>query len=715
MSILPLLKRVGTTLVADCKASVIGAALVVAVGAIFMGTRLGEGLNQVSFDLLAQTIRGSGTADVIMVEMDEPAYRALDQDYAQLWDRSLHARLLDKLAADGARITILDVFFGDSGTNLPPGPALAEAVRRNQVLAEALQSNQRVVVAAEWSEATHASQVGGSLNLPHKPFTDAVSGRWGIAKVWLDPDGRVRRHFTGTELDPSLSWRAAELLGMPGAANAPDRLEERWIRYYGPTPAFQRISYHQAFEQPAEYFRDKIVVVGGRPRTLLVGQQTDVFPTPPMRWRSGFTPGSEIVATMTLNLVRGEWLRRLPFFVEFGLVIAWGTILGWGLVLLPPARATLVALLAALVAGVFGWFLTIATSGWYAWVIVCVVQTPLALGWSVLRYTRRINEEKQVIEASLAKFQAGDVSFKHGRDATVVVARGTALARADEATIAATVVEPPVSIPNHQLLRLCGEGAYGQVWLARDEIGSFHAVKVVFRRNFKNAVPYETEFRGLKKFTPISRNHAGLVHILHVGRNDEEGYFFYIMEAADPAEGGLVIDPRTYNARNLFSEISRRQRLPLGECLDLGLHLTAALDYLHGKRLVHRDIKPANILYVDGQPKLADIGLVTEATTSLADATYVGTPGYIAPEGPGRPEGDIYALGMVLYEAVTGQGRREFPKTPTDLEREPGVPEFMKIVYQACEHDPLARYQNAAEMHRALLALKQVPELATPE
>jgi serine/threonine protein kinase len=232
-------------------------------------------------------------------------------------------------------------------------------------------------------------------------------------------------------------------------------------------------------------------------------------------------------------------------------------------------------------------------------------------------------------------------------------------------------------------------------------------VKIVYRNRFKTAQPYETEFRGLKKFTPISRNHAGLVHILHVGRNDDKGYFFYIMEVAEP-ETGSAIDPRTYRARNMFSEIARRKRIPALEVLDIGLYLTAALDYLHRRNLVHRDIKPANILFVDGQPKLADIGLVTEASTTMGEVTYVGTPGYIPPEGPGRPEADIYALGMVLYEAVTGQNRKEFPQTSTELESEPGVPELMKIVYQACEHDPLARFQTAAEMHRALLAMKQM-------
>ncbi len=696
------------------QASLAGAAITIAMGVLLVGTRLGDSMSHLSFDLLAQVIVGTRPRDVILVEMDEPAYRALGQDYDRLWDRSLHARLLGKLADDNARLTVLDVFFGDAGTNQPPGPALTEAIRRNQVFEDALKRNPRVVLAAYWSEATHVSVAGGGVIPPYAPFSDAVGDRWGIAKVYQDTDDRVRRHFTGTDYYPSLSWRAAQLLGMPPNDAAEHRLAERWIRYYGPTPAFPRMSYHQALEQPVGFFRDKIVVVGGRPQTLMLGQQTDVFPTPPMRWRGGYTPGAEVIATMTLNLVQGDWLRRLPFFVEFALVIGWGAVLGWGLVLVAPMRGALLALGAALAACVFGWFLTIATSGWYAWTIVCVVQTPLAFGWGLVWHSRRLAREKQALEVSLAGFKTGRAVFEHGRAEEAAAHPGANIPPEEVPTVVATAVIRPVSIPNHEMLSLCGEGAYGQVWLARDELGLFHAVKLVFQRHFKDAGPYEREFRGLQKFTPISRNHAGLVHILHVGRNQAEGYFFYIMEAADPEEGGTILDPRTYRPRNLHREIWKRTRLPVGECIDLGLHLTAALDYLHGRQLVHRDIKPANILFVDGQPKLADIGLVTDAALTSGSATYVGTPGYIAPEGPGRPEGDIYALGMVLYEAVTGLTRKD--KTPVlpDLDETPEVRGFLQIVQRACEFDPLSRYQSAAIFHADLLALKrtQAPNVA---
>src|ERR1043165_5719231 len=93
---------------------------------------------------------------------------------------------------------------------------------------------------------------------------------------------------------------------------------------------------------------------------------------------------------------------------------------------------------------------------------------------------------------------------------------------------------PPL-IPDHTLLCPIGRGAYGEVWLARNVMGAFRAVKVIQRSQFESARPYEREFAGIQRFEPVSRSSAGLVHLLHVGRNDAEGYFYYVMELADDA------------------------------------------------------------------------------------------------------------------------------------------------------------------------------------
>src|SRR5207249_5364212 len=204
--------------------------------------------------------------------------------------------------------------------------------------------------------------------------------------------------------------------------------------------------------------------------------------------------------------------------------------------------------------------------------------------------------------------------------------------------------QPPI-IPDHDLLRCVGRGSYGEVWLARNVIGGFRAVKIVHRASFDSDRPYEREFGGLKKFEPVSRMHPGVVNILHVGQNLDGGYFYCIMEAADDLGLGQQIDPEKYQPRTLASELAKRGRLPADECAELGLALTNALGHLHSHGLVHRDIKPSNIIFINGAPKLADIGLVTHIGTK---ATFVGTECYIPPEGPGSPSADLYSLGQVL-------------------------------------------------------------------
>src|SRR5829696_908179 len=169
-----------------------------------------------------------------------------------------------------------------------------------------------------------------------------------------------------------------------------------------------------------------------------------------------------------------------------------------------------------------------------------------------------------------------------------------------------TVPETPPQIPDHDLVRRIGQGSYGEVWLARNVMGTFRAIKLVRRESFKDERPYEREFSGIQKFEPISRTHPGLVTILHVGRNASVGYFYYVMEIADDARTGQMIEPDSYAPHTLASEISHRSRLPVAECIAVILPLAAALSHLHQRGLIHRDIKPSNIIFVLGAPKFAD-------------------------------------------------------------------------------------------------------------
>jgi serine/threonine protein kinase len=281
-----------------------------------------------------------------------------------------------------------------------------------------------------------------------------------------------------------------------------------------------------------------------------------------------------------------------------------------------------------------------------------------------------------------------------------------------QATVPATLC-----VPDHQLLRAIGRGSYGEVWLAQNVMGTWRAVKVVYRHTFEHERPFEREFNGIQKFEPVSRLHSALVQILHVGRNHDLGYFYYVMELADAAKPQVSSSPRpaigqqpetlntkpeTYNPRTLRSELQGRGRLPVDECVAIGLTLTDGLAYLHGRGLIHRDIKPANIIFVNGQPKIADIGLVTDIGEA---ATFVGTQGYIPPEGPGTPSADLYSLGMVLYEISLGKDRQHFPELPSDLDAIENISQLIAlnhVILKACANSATERYRTAQEMHADL-------------
>lgn len=284
--------------------------------------------------------------------------------------------------------------------------------------------------------------------------------------------------------------------------------------------------------------------------------------------------------------------------------------------------------------------------------------------------------------------------------------------RSNSAGAAARKIFTPESpsIPDYELIRQIGRGSYGDVWLARSVTGIYRAVKLVWRERFTDPAPFEREFKGLAEFAAVSLGESIQLALLHVGRNDDVGFFYYVMELADDAERGRSIDPERYVPLTLAELHKRRGRVSARDCLGYGVELARVLAGLHARGLVHRDIKPSNVILVNGVPKLADIGLVAPSASAR---TFVGTEGYVPPEGPGSPAADVYALGKVLYELSTGLDRQEFPQLPsglTGLSDHHGLLELNEIVLRACDPSPSQRYRDGA----ALLADLEVLRAGRP-
>jgi serine/threonine protein kinase len=278
--------------------------------------------------------------------------------------------------------------------------------------------------------------------------------------------------------------------------------------------------------------------------------------------------------------------------------------------------------------------------------------------------------------------------------------------------------EAAPKIPGYQIFEpALGEGAYGKVWLAKNKKGEWRALKVVFQSRFgEDTAPFEREFNGISRYQPISARHPGLLLVDFLSPS-RDGLFYYTMELGDSLDAGWKQDPKRYKVCDLVSVRADQpsRRLPVAECLEIGIELAEALEFLHQQGLTHRDIKPQNIIFVNGRPKLADAGLVAEIRPLSEMKTYVGTPGFMppVPEMPGTVAADIYGLGMVLFVAATGKPAAFFPDIATSLVAEELVAgansatfmQLNRIILKACQPEAGQRYATAAELLAALKRL----------
>lgn len=627
--------------------------MLIGTGAWWFG--VGETL---SYDVSAAFAAPATPTNVVIVTMDETAYAALEENYGA-WKRSTHAKLLRRLKADGSGAVIFDVTFFDASTNAADDSDFANAIREHG----------HVILSGSVERTSAPGLVGETARRPLGQFLNAALD-WGVPG-YKQGDGVVRRHATDTDLYKTLPSAAASVLCSRPTTEAANNDSERWLRYYADIP---KLSYQWAFDRADGYFKDKIVMIGGKPSTLKHMEEADEFRSP----LTGDTIGGvEVHMTMLLNLLRADWLVRLPSWLEAVSVIVVSLLIGFGLPLLKPITGGLTALGCALAIGAAALFCVTYAGAWFPWLGLVGLMVPGA--WI----------------ASLASYKQE--------------ARISASSYPEEFSPPLVPTEGAPHVPGYALLRSIGRGAYGEVWIARNHIGTYNAVKLVFRNRLPEGRAYEREFRGIRKYTPVSLRHPGLVKILHVGRDDKAQHFHYVMELGDDETTAQEINPDTYQPRNLAKDLARKGRLSVTECVAMGIALCEPLEFLHSRRLMHRDIKPANIIFFDGIPKLADVGLVTEYTRDPGDMSYMGTEGYMA-EPPTKPSSDIYSFGKVLYEAVTGLDRRQFPVLPEWINSIQNVAEFMalnSIILRCCDPVPRKRYQHAGELLQALVELER--------
>lgn len=258
----------------------------------------------------------------------------------------------------------------------------------------------------------------------------------------------------------------------------------------------------------------------------------------------------------------------------------------------------------------------------------------------------------------------------------------------------------------YRLLERLGDGGMATVYRAIDtRLGRNVAIKVLHAQ-YAHDEPFLQRFQQEAEFAASLGSHPNIVAIYDVGQDDV--YHYIVMELIE--------------GRNLKESIQERAPFSVPEAFAIAQQVASALDFAHKRGLIHRDVKPQNIMVTaDGVAKVTDFGIARTASASQLTRTgmVIGTVHYFSPEQaqgkPAGPPSDIYSLGVILYEMLTGhlpfdaetpigvamQHLHSPPPSPWDYQ--PNLPaQAVSTLLRALEKDPERRYRDAAEFASAL-------------
>ena len=268
----------------------------------------------------------------------------------------------------------------------------------------------------------------------------------------------------------------------------------------------------------------------------------------------------------------------------------------------------------------------------------------------------------------------------------------------------------------YRILRKLGAGGMANVYLAEDEdLGRRVAIKILNDR-------YANDELFVERFRREAKSAAGLSHpniVSIYDRGEAEGTYYIAMEVIE--------------GRSLKELILTRGPLPIGSAITYTLEMLEALRFAHRHGIIHRDVKPHNIL-IGERLKVTDFGIARAGASQMTEAgSIMGTAQYLSPEqargAPVTASSDLYSIGIVLYEMLTGKvpfngdsaieiamkHLNELPKPPSKTR--PEIPEELdQVVLRALSKAPEDRYQTAEEfaedLHRVEAGLPLAPETA---
>jgi len=263
------------------------------------------------------------------------------------------------------------------------------------------------------------------------------------------------------------------------------------------------------------------------------------------------------------------------------------------------------------------------------------------------------------------------------------------------------------TLGNFQVKRLLGRGGMAEVYYGWDvKLHRHVAIKVIEAQNHakrSQANRFIQEARMMANW-----RHENIIPIYYAG--DETGIFYYVMEYIDGFDLASIM--------SVYAD--KGELMPVADVLRIGNAIASALDYAHKQGIIHRDVKPANVLIADnGHVALGDFGLALDLRDKSQGEVF-GSPHYISPEQARKssdavPQSDLYSMGVILYEMLTGatpfndpspaglalQHITEAPPSPRTIN--PSLsPAVEDVLLKALEKKPADRYQSGKDLMDAL-------------
>ncbi len=386
---------------------------------------LGRPLVEFSYDLPFWLSHRTNRTEACVVKMDSASTDRLDQmKNGAAWNRTNLTAFLGLPYVSNAPLVVFDLTLTEPSTNLlgKKGETIDEE------LARAMREHGHVLLGSVW-DLLFKKEIP-----PVEPFGTAALGYAPVQFPHGSDDG-IRQHWPHT----NLAWKAAQLF----RKNVPIPEENRWINYNDSCRSIWSSSLKPGAFYPTD-FTNTVLFVGGSGEVwtpVTLEDRLDVHPTALYKQS---LPGVEIHAVAFLNLLHHDWLELIPTSAEMLYVLGVGLVFGFGLIFLRPLVG--VALCAGGIAALVGLdlYLVLHQHLWFPWAVTSVVQIPSAMAWACLVHVRRRFRNK------------GDLTVERSAAGSVVIA-------------------------HHNLLIKVGEGAYGEVWLARNQVGLLRALKIVRR------------------------------------------------------------------------------------------------------------------------------------------------------------------------------------------------------------------------------------------